>query len=72
VKELKKSGEYKIGLLSNIGRDWLKDVLPTEERRVLFDAEVLSSDVNMVKPSLEIFEIAAQRLGVRTVRVCYD
>ncbi len=64
VKELKQSGEYKIGLLSNIGRDWLKDVLPTEERRGLFDAEVLSSDVNMVKPSLEIFEIAAQRLGV--------
>ena len=64
VKELKQSGEYKIGLLSNIGRDWLEDVLPAEERCGLFDAEVLSSDVNVVKPSLEIFEIAAQRLGV--------
>ncbi len=62
--ELKQSGEYKIGLLSNIGRGWLEDFLPAEERRSLFDAEVLSSDVNIVKPSLEIFEIAAQRLGV--------
>ncbi|MBC7868604.1 HAD-IA family hydrolase [Candidatus Saccharibacteria bacterium] len=62
--ELKQSGEYKIGLLSNIGRGWLEDFLTVQERRALFDAEVLSSEVNIVKPSLEIFEITAQRLGV--------
>ena len=64
VKELKQSGEYKIGLLSNIGRGWLEDFIPAEERRSLFDVEVLSSEVNIVKPSQEIFEITAQRLGV--------
>ncbi len=64
VKELKLSGRYKIGLLSNIGRGWLNDFMPVDQRLGLFDAEVLSGDVGMVKPALEMFEMAAQRLGV--------
>ncbi|MEP7205098.1 MAG: HAD family phosphatase [Candidatus Saccharibacteria bacterium] len=63
LRQLKSSG-YKIGLLSNVGRGWLDDFLPADERRGLIDAEVLSGDVGMVKPALEMFEMAAQRLEV--------
>lgn len=64
VKEVKKAGDYKVGLLSNIGRGWLDDVIPADKRKEMFDAEVLSSEVGAVKPAAEIFELAAQRLGV--------
>ncbi len=64
VKELKLSGMYKIGLLSNVGRGWLDDFMTVDQRLGLFDMEVLSSDVGMVKPALEMFELAARRLGV--------
>lgn len=64
VRELKQSGVYKVGLLSNIGRGWLEDFISVDQRKELFDAEVLSGDVGVVKPAAEIFELAALRLGV--------
>jgi HAD superfamily hydrolase (TIGR01509 family) len=66
ANELKKAGGYKIGLLSNIGINWLNDFFPEEERKSLFDDVVLSSDVGYIKPDRKIFEIAAERLGVDT------
>lgn len=62
--QLHGAGQYKIGLLSNIGREWLGDVLPTTERAGLFDGEVLSGEVGMIKPACEIYELTAVRLGV--------
>ena len=64
IRELKSSGCYKIGLLSNVGSGWLNDFLIESERSELFDAVVLSSDVGMIKPDVEIFELIAARLGV--------
>jgi putative hydrolase of the HAD superfamily len=64
IRELQATGLYKIGLLSNIGRNWLDDFLPAVEREHLFDAEVLSSEVGMTKPVREIYELVADRLGV--------
>jgi len=64
IRELKSSGNYKIGLLSNVGSGWLNDFLIESERSELFDAVVLSSDVGMIKPDVEIFELMAARLGV--------
>jgi putative hydrolase of the HAD superfamily len=64
VRELKSAGEYKVGLLTNIGKGWLDDFLPASERAELFDAEVLSGEVGITKPDQRIYEIIAERLGV--------
>ena len=63
VRALKATNTYKIGLLSNIGREWLDDFLPQDERRDLFDGEVLSSMVGMMKPDPAIFQLMSERLG---------
>lgn len=64
IKELRRTGLYKIGLLSNIGRGWVDDFMSVDARGALFDGEVLSSEVGIVKPAVEIYEIAARRLNV--------
>jgi putative hydrolase of the HAD superfamily len=56
---------YKIGVLSNSGDDYLSQILDPEDTE-LFDDIVLSFRYRMVKPQLEIFEFAAERLGVKT------
>lgn len=58
--------KYKVGLLSNISSATMDDYFTRAERQQLFDSVVLSSDVGMVKPHPEIFELTAQRLGVDT------
>jgi len=63
VKELKTSGKYKIGLLSNINRDWMDKILPVFNEESLFDAMVLSGDVRLVKPDPDIFRLMAAKLG---------
>jgi len=64
VREVRGEGKYKTGLLTNVGRDWLGDVLPAHERQALFDSEIISGDVGMIKPAREIYELSALRLGV--------
>ena len=62
VRELKKS--YKIGLLTNMGPGTLDDVFNEQERSELFDVVVVSSEVGMIKPSRDIFELTSEKLGV--------
>lgn len=57
--------DFKVGLLSNVGRDLIARLFSEEEVSTLFDAVVLSSEVGMVKPYPEIFELMADRLDVR-------
>lgn len=64
--ELKKSGKYKTGLISNVGHNWLDKLLVDIKQTDLFDEIVLSSDVSVVKPDPRIFEIMADRLGLLT------
>ena len=64
IASLKKSG-YKIGLLSNVGEDWLDNFL-TKEEREMFDDIVLSYKVKLLKPDPLIYMMAADRLGVLT------
>lgn len=54
---------YKLAILSNIHADIL-DELIGEENRGLFDAEALSYKLGVVKPSPEIYEMAAEMLEV--------
>ncbi len=64
VKELRK--HYKIGLLTNMGQGTLDEVFTEAERNELFDTVVVSSDVGMIKPSRDIFELTIEQLGVGT------
>lgn len=55
---------YKVGMLSNIGIDGMNSFFSSDERKQLFDAVVLSSEVRLVKPDPQIYEVMAARLGV--------
>lgn len=62
IRELKK--DYKIGLLSNAGANWLTDIF-TQEQVALFDAVALSFDMGVIKPDSRAYETIADRLGVQ-------
>ncbi len=62
VKELK--ANYKIGLLSNMGYDTLDAVFNEQQRKDMFDDVLISSDVGLIKPSRDLYELALERLGV--------
>ena len=62
IAELK--SEYKIGMVSNVGRGWLDDFFAQHNLRHLFDVVVLSGEEGITKPSPDIFTLAAERLGV--------
>jgi HAD superfamily hydrolase (TIGR01509 family) len=56
-------GDYKIGLLSNVSGNRLKNFM-NDEQIARFDAICLSSEIGVAKPNAEAYEITAQRLGV--------
>lgn len=59
-------GNYKVGLLSNVGRGVMQRLFTPAELEELFDEVVLSSEVGMIKPDPAIYHLAADRLGVET------
>ena len=63
VRSLSQRG-YLVGMLSNIGRQSMDKLFPSEERGKLFDSVVLSGEVGLVKPQKEIYQLIAKRLGV--------
>lgn len=62
IAELKRC--YKVGLLSNIGRGKVEELLEPDELR-LFDATVLSGNIGFAKPEAEAYEAIAVQLDVR-------
>lgn len=62
IRELRGRG-IKIGLLSNIATNWIRDTFLSSEEQELFDDMVMSFEVGMVKPDSRIFHIACERLG---------
>ncbi len=64
VRDLKRSGQYKIGMLSNVSRDWMDVILPVFEGEDLFDAVILSGDVKTVKPNPAIFQMMSDKLNL--------
>lgn len=65
IKELKKSGKFKIALLSNIGHGWIEEFFSKSELDELFDEVILSGDVRMAKPGLPIYEMMIKKLKVK-------
>ncbi len=63
IKTLKP--RYKIGLLSNVGSNWVRESFLTAKEQQLFDQMILSFEVGVTKPDRQIFEIACQKLGVQ-------
>lgn len=55
---------YKIGIISNAGADWVLKILG-EENLKLFDDIILSYKVGFIKPDPEIYEMSAKNLGVK-------
>ncbi|MES2971617.1 MAG: HAD-IA family hydrolase [Patescibacteria group bacterium] len=62
IAALKKN--YKIGLLSNVASNWIRDHFLTLEEQKLFETFVFSYQTGMTKPDPHIFELVAKRLGV--------
>ncbi len=54
-------GKYKVGLLTNIPRTLIERIIP--EKLQIFDPILISSDLRLIKPSKEIFNMAIQRCG---------
>lgn len=59
-------GKYKVALLSNIDKGTMEKLFPERERHEIFDEFFVSGEIGITKPSPKIFEIAAERLGLRT------
>lgn len=53
--------KYKIGLLTNIPKSLLIRIVP--EKMELFDIVMISSELKLIKPSKEIFEVAIEKCG---------
>lgn len=64
IRTLKK--DYKIGLLSNIGRGWIQEFFDANQLHDLFDEVVLSGEEGIIKPHPHIYELMASRLGLPT------
>lgn len=62
IKELKQT--YKIGLLSNVATNWVRDSFLTTSEQALFDDMVFSYVVGVVKPNPKIYEVSLMHLGV--------
>lgn len=62
IKKLGKS--YKMGVLSNVGTNWIRDTFLNSEEVALFDDMVLSFEVGLAKPDAAMYRLACQRLDV--------
>ena len=60
IRQLKP--RYKIGMLSNSGREMLDEFMAQHGITELFDIVIASSETSFIKPQREIFELIAQRL----------
>lgn len=55
---------YKIGMISNIGRGWINDFFDEHQLHDLFDVTVLSGEEGITKPNPLIFERATRRICI--------
>lgn len=55
--------DYKIGMLSNVGNNWVERNF-SDSQRALFDVRVLSGDTGYVKPDQRAYMYITEKLGV--------
>ena len=63
IGQLRNHG-YRIGMISNVGTDWITKTFLTAEEQALFDDMIFSYEVGMTKPDPRIFHMACERLAV--------
>lgn len=56
--------KYKIGLLSNVASNWIRDNFLTKTEIELFDAMTFSYELGTTKPDPEMYTAVCQQLGV--------
>lgn len=56
--------KYKIGMLSNVATNWVREVLLTAEEQKLFDAMVFSYEIRAGKPDAIAYKTALEKLQV--------
>lgn len=69
ISALKKN--YKIGLLSNASSSFIRHLLLENDLEKYFDEIIVSSEVGLIKPSSEIYEVALDRLGFNPSEVLF-
>ena len=69
IQELAK--DYKIGLLSNVGNNWVREEFLNEEEQTLFDAMVLSYEVGHNKPEPIMYTTMCERLNLSPSEILY-
>ena len=67
--ENKLKNKYKVGLLTNIPRSLIERIIP--EKLNIFDLVFISSDLKLIKPSKEIFEVAIQKSGYQPNEILF-
>ncbi|MCA9328837.1 HAD family phosphatase [Candidatus Saccharibacteria bacterium] len=58
-------GKYKIGMISNVGNDFIDRMFYIKPVSHYFDSVILSSNVGLVKPDKRIYQMAAKELGCK-------
>lgn len=58
------SNKYKIGLLSNVSSNWIREEFLSASETKLFDDVLLSYEAGTTKPDPAIYHLAAKRLDV--------
>lgn len=69
IKQLKK--DFKIGILSNVNRNWIRESFLTKQEQKLFDSYTLSYEIGYTKPDPRIFAAALSSLGVRAAEAVF-
>lgn len=65
IRELRAQG-YKIGMISNIATNWVRDSFLTEAEQALFDVMTFSFEAGVVKPDPQIYRLTSEQLGVQS------
>lgn len=63
IRDLRLRG-YKIGILSNVASNWLRESFLNYNEQALFDDFVLSYEIGLIKPDPQVFKLSAKRLKV--------
>ncbi len=62
IRELKKT--HRIALCSNSPSPFIREIIARDNIAGLFDQIIISSEVDLVKPDLEIYSLTLEKLGV--------
>lgn len=57
--------DYKIGMISNVGAGFIERMFIERPVTEYFDVVILSSEVGLVKPDVRIYNLAAEKLGLK-------